>query len=405
MDINDKKFDIIVFGASGFTGKLVVEHLSKNYGENELKWAIAGRSKEKLDKVAEAYHLDSSRVVVANADQSESLNSMVRQTKVVITTVGPYLKYGEKLVQACVENSTHYCDLTGEIPFIHKCIENYHDKAKKNKVKIVHSAGYDAVPSDIGTLYLQEEYKKESGNYFNEVKYYLANAKGGFSRGTIDSLAEVIRLSKSSETAKILANANSLTELPALYGQDQTKSVFDDYYKSWTAPFMMEPINTRIVRRSNYLQGCLWGEDFSYHETSMIGKGSSAYLGAETIRLATSALMASAKRPFTWKLTQKFLPKQGSGPTKEQRDQGFFITWIQGSVKGQPQRKVIFKGPKDPGYGSTSIMIAETAICIAKDQCNENYGVSSTANLVGTGLVDRLRKFEFTIEYEYMSQK
>jgi short subunit dehydrogenase-like uncharacterized protein len=403
MEIAERKYDIVVFGASGFTGKLVVEHLSKNYKNEDLKWAVAGRNQAKLKEICEEFAIDSDRIIIADVNKKDSLKAMAKKTKVILTTVGPYLKYGDAVVEACVEMNTHYCDLTGEVPFIHNCISRYDEKAKAAKVKIVHSAGFDAVPSDIGTLYLQEAYNKESGSYFKDVQYYLANAKGGFSRGTIDSLAAVIKLSKEPEVAKLLANANSLTDLKPLYKEDQKKAVFDKYYKSWTAPFMMESINTRLVRRTNFLKECAWGEDFSYHETSMIGKGSGAYLGAETIRLTMAALMASAKRDFTWNLTKKILPKEGGGPSKKDRDEGFFICWIQGNVDGKPSRKVVFKGPKDPGYGSTSIMLAETAICLAKGESNENFGVSSTASLVGTALVDRLRKFEFSVEYEHMN--
>ena len=403
MEITDRKYDLVVFGASGFTGSLVVEHLSKNYSKEDLKWAIAGRNQAKLKDLCEKFNIDKDDMIIANVNQKDSIRSMVAQAKVVLTTVGPYLKYGDVLVESCVDIGTHYCDLTGEVPFIHNCIKRYEERAKKAKVKIVHSAGFDAVPSDLGTLYLQEEYQKESGNYFKDVKYYLANAKGGFSRGTIDSLAAIIKLSRKNEVAKLLANANSLTDLPPLYNEDQKKARYDEYYKSWTAPFMMESINTRIVRRTNFLNDCAWGRDFSYHETSVTGKGGGAYLGAETIRFSMGALMAAAKRDFTWNLTKKILPKEGGGPNEKARNEGFFISWIQGNIDGKPQRKVVFKGPKDPGYGSTSIMLAETAICLAKGQCNDNYGVSSTASLVGTSLVDRLRKFEFSIEYEHMN--
>ena len=208
-----------------------------------------------------------------------------------------------------------------------------------------------------------------------------------------------MKLSANKETKKVLANANSLTDYKPLYGQDQFKVKYDSYFGVWTSPFVMETINTRIVRRSNFLYGGHWGENFSYHETSLSSKGSKGFLSAEAVRLVSGFIMLSAKNKYSWKFTERFLPKKGSGPNKEQRDNGYFRTWIHGIDGGEHKRKVLFTGPKDPGYGSTAIMIAESAICIARAEAVDNFGVGTPAYLLGLPLADRLRDKEFKIEY------
>ena len=367
-----REFDVVVFGATGFTGKLVCEYLRDTGAKlGDLKWAIAGRSHAKLESVSRELGIDVP-MVVADSTDGPSLEAMAARTAVVLTTVGPYLRYGEALVQACISKKTNYCDLTGELPFIAEMVEKYHDAAMTAGVKIVHSCGFDSIPSDIGTGFLQERLTAAGRSPAVKVKYYLMGAQGSFSRGTAESLMDVVALAKDDKAVrKTVANANALTDLRPLYGKDQKKLVFDEYHQFWTAPFVMESINTRIVRRSNFLQGYPWGKDFDYTETTKVGKGAQAFLKGQAMRLGVGVFIASALTEPTRKLASKLLPKEGGGPDRDKIESGFFNVAILGFAKREddtPIAKVLFKGPKDPGYGSTAIMLSESAIALSQNK-------------------------------------
>lgn len=394
-----KQYDLVVFGATGFTGKLVCRYL-KEKKCNNIRWAIAGRNAKKLETLKEQLQLNVDSLVADSFD-IKSLESLCEKSKVVLTTVGPYLRYGESLVKACVEKNAHYCDLTGEVPFIHKTILKYHERAKKNKVKIVHSCGFDSVPSDLGNLYLQSRAKEKLDTQFKKVKYYMMDARGAFSRGTIESLMDVVALTKIPQMRKHLANVNWLTDLEPVFGVDQKKMKYDEELSTWTSPFVMETINTRIVRRSNQLLGLPWEKDWEYTECVSTGKGLRGYLGGLIVHLVITAIALSALSTFTRKIISKLLPDVGSGPSESSIEKGFFKVSIFGAetTKNNYMARVDFEGPKDPGYGSTAIMLAEAALCLSQESGTERYGVGTPASMIGLDLLPELRKNGFKIDF------
>jgi short subunit dehydrogenase-like uncharacterized protein len=398
-DKNGREFDVILWGASGFTGRLVAEHLFKVYGvSGDLSWAIAGRNQQKLEHIRTGLGADAAQIpiLIGNSDDVESLAAIARRTRVVCTTVGPYLKYGEGMLAACAKNGTDYCDLTGEVLFIHIMIDRYEQDAKRTGARIVNSCGFDSLPSDLGTLYIQDEFKKQYGGYATEVRYRLKVAKGSFSGGTIDSMINLIDAVKADASLrKILGNPYALnpeTEQRGRDGRDQTAAKFDEILGAWTAPFVMAGINTRIVRRSNAIMGYPWGKDFSYTEAVLAGTGFRGRLNAIVLSagLAAFVIAVSVKilRTLMFKL---FLPKPGEGPDAEQRRDGFFnIVFLATDTDGNILRGKL-TGDRDPGYGATSRMLGETAVCLAIGlNVQTPGGFLTPAASIGDRLIPRL---------------
>lgn len=398
-DKNSREFDVILWGASGFTGRLVAEHLLNIYGAGKnLSWAIAGRNQQKLEHIRARLDADAEEIpiLIGDIDDEESLAAIARRTTVVCTTVGPYLKYGEGMLAACAKNGTAYCDLTGEVLFIRKMIDRYEQDAKRTGARIVNSCGFDSVPSDLGTAYIQDEFKQRYGHYASEVRYRLKIAKGSFSGGTIDSMINIIDAVKADPSLrKILGNPYALNpeaEQRGRDGKDQTAAKFDELLGAWTAPFVMAGINTRIVRRSNAIMGYLWGEDFSYTEAVLAGTGLKGWINAKLISAGLKAFVLAASIKATRALMfGLFLPKPGEGPSAEQRRNGFFnIVFLARDADGNILRGKL-TGDRDPGYGASSRMIGETAVCLAKDlNAQTPGGFLTPATAIGAELIPRL---------------
>jgi len=256
-----RKYDVIVWGATGFTGKWVAKHLFDQYSQKQLNWAIAGRNPVKLEKVREFIgdDLSSVDILLADSDEFDSLLEMVAQTKVIISTVGPYAYYGSELIEACVTKGTDYVDLCGEVPWMREMIDTYQSQAQQSGARIVHSCGFDSIPSDMGNYFIQTQAHAEFGCYLQQVRYSLTKVKGGISGGTFASMLNIIKLAvEDKQVRKLLLNPYSLNPDPSFNGvdgRDQSGAVFNKELNKWTAPFIMSAINTRIVRRSNALLG------------------------------------------------------------------------------------------------------------------------------------------------------
>ena len=392
-----RDYDIIVWGASGFTGKLVAEYLFKKYGSNKnLKWAIAGRNSLKLNSVRKDILDSTVPLILADSNDSQSLNEMVKKTKVICTTVGPYAKYGSKLVAACVENKTHYCDLAGEVQWIRKMIDQYHKEAKNNNTKIVNSCGFDSIPSDMGVYYIQKQTRASKNQRAKLIEMRVAGAKGGISGGTYESLSKVNEeANKDKEIFKVVINPyglNPIGEQDGLDRSDLRKIIYDKSSKSWIGPFMMAAINTKIVRRSNALSNYSYGKDFMYNEATLSGKGILGKIKGYFLAIPVFLLMSAKPGSILKKFIDFILPKPGEGPNKKDREAGFYnlrfyITLEDGS---KAFAKVI--GDMDPGYGSTSKMLAESAVCLAKDELPDSSGVLTPSTAMGDALLDRLEK-------------
>ena len=282
---NQRQHDIVVWGASGFTGKLVTEYLYGKYGVGgELRWAIAGRNREKLESLCSALGIESGSlpIVIADSFDAQSMQNLARDTKVVLTTVGPYAKYGTALVEACVSQGTHYCDLAGESQWMRKMIDSFQTDAEKSGARIVHSCGFDSIPSDIGVWFLQREAQKLHGAPCTEIKLLVKAMKGGASGGTFASMMNAMEEARHDrDVAKILVDPYSLNPAGERSGPDGREQSGVEYYAesdTWTAPFVMAAVNTRVVRRTNALLHYPYGRDFRYSEATMTGAGSSGWM-------------------------------------------------------------------------------------------------------------------------------
>ena len=398
--MSEREFDVVVYGATGFTGQLVAEYLLGQYGVNQdLRWAIAGRSEEKLRHVrrelgAAAEHLP---IVVADSSDTDALAAMAARTRVVLTTVGPYALYGSNLVAACVENGTDYCDLAGETQWIRKMIDKHHERAQETGARIVHCCGFDSIPMDIGVFFLQEEAKARHGNYCESIALYVKATKGSMSGGTIASMSNIIQEAQRDRSiVRVLADPYALNpsgERQGPDGADQQDVRFDDDVKSWTAPFVMAGINTRIVRRSNALAGYPYSRGFRYREATLTGPGTGGRIKGAMLAAALGALVMGISAKPTRALLHKFvLPKPGEGPSREQQKSGFFSLMQIGKLADGTVMRTRIAGDRDPGYGSTSKMLAESAVCLAKDKLQTGGGVWTPASAMGAPLLKRLRQ-------------
>jgi len=393
-----KEFDVIIWGASGFTGRLVAEYYLKQYGLNgELKWAMAGRSQSKLEQVRSEVGDDSIPLIIADSHDVTSLNEMVKRTKVICTTVGPYAKFGNELVTACVEHGVDYCDLAGETQWIRRMIDQHNEAAEKSGSRIVHCCGFDSIPSDIGTYFIQREAKSTHGEYCQQVKMRVKTMKGTFSGGTIASMNNVmVEASENPEIAKVLYNPYGLNPKGEESGPDKRdlqSVIYDADVKSWIMPFIMASINTRVVRRSHALTNYAYGEKFRYDEAMMSGDGFSGRLKGYAGLAALAALMLGKPGSLYKKVVGHFLPDPGEGPDREARDNGFYRFAVVGKLAGGKIIRAEITGDNDPGYGSTSKMLGESAVCLALDKSPTEFssGVLTPSTAMGDALLDRLQ--------------
>ena len=372
----DAEFDIIVYGASGFTGRLVAEYLAV---QGVKKWAMAGRSLSKLAEVRDLMGLPSDTpLVIADASQPATLVEMCNRTRVVLTTVGPYQLYGPELVAACAETGTDYVDLCGEPAWMREMIDAHDERAKQTGARIVFSCGFDSIPFDLGVWFLQQEANKRHGKPAPRVKGRVRKMQGGASGGTIASLTETMKAAaKNPKIIGILKSSFGLT--PGFEGPAQPSGLMPEYDAAtgtWTAPFVMAPINTKNVHRTNFLLGHPYGRDFVYDEMVMTTIGDAGRAMAEA--------MAKAN-PFG---DSKLQP--GEGPSKEERDNGFYDVLFIGEYPGGDSVRVSVSGDKDPGYGSTSKMIAESALTLLEN--DTPGGVTTPGAVMAAPLLTRLEK-------------
>ncbi len=388
-----REFDVIIYGSTGYTGRLVAEYMAEQYGVggDAPNWAMAGRSQEKLEEVRDLIGAPSDTpLVVADANDPESLDAMAKRAKVICTTVGPYQLYGNELVAACVANGTHYVDLCGEPGWMREKIDEHQDAAEKSGAQICFSCGFDSIPFDLGVFMLQKEMQKKYGEPATRVRGRVRAMEGEFSGGTAASLGATMKaLAKNPTLVKILGSSFGLT--PGFEGPDQPNMMIPKHDKtidSWVAPFIMAPINTKNVHRTNFLLDFPYGEDFRYDEMVVTSPGDIGKQAAEMLAKANP-------------LSGDNVPKPGEGPTKEQRDNGYYDVLFIGETDEGETASLCVKGDKDPGYGSTSKMIAEAALCLAQDKNKQGGGVWTPAALMGKKLVKRLEAnagLSFTVE-------
>jgi short subunit dehydrogenase-like uncharacterized protein len=376
------KFDVIVYGATGFTGQLVAEYLAAHYaGRADLKWAMAGRSLDKLASVRDAVGAPAdTALIVADAGDPASLKAMIDQTRSVLTTVGPYQLYGSELVAACAVSGTDYFDLCGEPVWMRQMIDKHEATAKASGARIVFSCGFDSVPFELGTLFVQEEARRAFGATAARVKGRVRAMRGTLSGGTAASAkATFDAVAKDLSLVTILNDPFALT--PGFAGTKQprgNKPAYEEDLQSWTAPFMMALINTRNVHRSNMLMGFPYGKEFVYDEMVLTGPGEKGEANARKVMAANS------------EKTGPNTPKPGEGPSKEERENGLYdLLYVAVAPDGREVRASV-KGDRDPGYGSTSKMISECAICLLRDAPDVAAGFWTPGAAMQHKLIKRL---------------
>jgi short subunit dehydrogenase-like uncharacterized protein len=391
---DEREFDVVVWGATGFTGKLVVEYLASRRTSDGLRWAIAGRSADKLAALKAANGC-SVETIVADSFDRASLDDMAKRTKVVLSTVGPYAKYGSELVAACVTLGTHYCDLAGEVQWIRRMIDEHQETARSTGARIVHCCGFDSIPSELGVFFLQQEARGIHGSPCHEISMFVKSVKGGLSGGTFASMMNALReIEEDRSIAKVLVHPYSLNpegERQGPDGRDQNGVRYSQEAAGWTAPFIMAGVNTKVVRRGHALMGYPYGKDFRYSEASLMGKGPRAFAKATSMAAGLGGfVLAAANRLTREHLVERFIPQPGQGPSKEERENGFFKLLFVGKLKSGIEMRAQVTGDRDPGYGSTAKMLSESAICLALDDLNVQGGFWTPASAMGEALLRRL---------------
>lgn len=353
---NDVEFDFVVHGATGFTGALVAEYLAKRYGAaGEVKWAMAGRSLAKLTQVREQLGLpDAHPLIVADSGHAEELRAMVGRTRCVISTVGPFQQYGSKLVEACAVAGVDYVDLCGEVVWMREMILAHEATARASGARILFSCGFDSLPFEMGVYHHQSQFKEKTGRFAERIKARVRAMNGTFSGGTAESF-RVIQAKAMADPSFVAVLKDAFALTPGFQGPKQPSGMkieFDADLQTWVAPFLMSPINTRNVHRSNALMGHPWGVGFVYDEMRVAGPGAAGEEAARRFAVEGAELAGENG------------PAAGTGPSREAREAGSFDILFLGFVDGAEAIRTVVRGNRDPGYGSTCRMIVECAMAL-----------------------------------------
>lgn len=410
----DRPFDIVLWGATGYTGRLVASELAQHREAPKIRLALGGRDKSKLERVAaelSPHKLAELSIITGDAGDSASLQAIAAKARVVCTTVGPYAKYGSGLVAACAAQGTHYCDLTGEVQWMRRMIDAHHEEAERTGARIVHACGFDSIPSDLGVFMVQERLMRQLGKPAVRITGYLGEGTMGVSGGTIASAMNLAEeMGRDPSLRKLMVNPFALDPAPpplkeSIADRDPAGIQYDRTLKVFTCPFVMGPVNTRIVRRTHALLGRPWGREFHYREVQSFPaspKGFSlAMIATGGLYMMTGVLGIPSLR----KIAASKLPKPGEGPSAEERRRGFFVYRFVGEtavLSGEPVTESlgIVSDHRDPGYGSTSVMLSESALCLALDDLPAKGGVLTPASSMGMTLVERLRASGFRMDVQ-----
>ncbi|GAB49281.1 saccharopine dehydrogenase family protein [Mobilicoccus pelagius] len=399
--------DVVVFGATGFVGRLIAAHLARHAPE-DVRVGLGGRSEDRLKQVRSELPARAADwpLVVADSADLESLRAMAGRTRVVLTTVGPYARHGMPLVRACAESGTDYVDLTGETLFARTSADEYHEVAKETGARIVHSCGFDSVPSDLGVLLTAAKAREDGEGELAATTLHVRRMKGGFSGGTLDSMrTQIDEVKGDKRKTRIAVDPYGLSPdrdaEPEPFGRtDQVVLARSGETRSWTAPFFMGAYNGQVVRRSNALQDWAYGRTFRYGEVIDTGRSRTSPLKALALAGALPALSTALGTPGLRQITDRVLPSPGEGPSKEKREAGEFAMEVHAETTTGAHYVTTIAAPFDPGYDGTAIMIGEAALALARDtdRLPERAGVLTPATGIGAPLADRLRAQGFTVE-------
>ena len=401
---DNRPYAVVLYGATSFVGQITAKYLSQFLADsNDVEWAIAGRDEEKLKKlqseISDSGSAKKVDIIIANSNDEASLDEMTKQANVVISTVGPYLKYGEPLIKSCANNGTDYVDLTGEAIFIKDMMDKYQDTASQSGARIVNSCGFDSIPSDLGVYFTQQQAEKQFDEVCEKIHMRVKAAKGGLSGGTVASMATIFEeVGKDKSRRKQVANPyllNDDADAPNVRQKNVSKPEYDSEHGRWLAPFVMASINTRIVHRTNQLTDYEYGREFKYDEAMWMKDGvkgqlTSYALSAGLFGFATTMMF----KPSRELLSKHVLPKSGSGPSKSEQENGYFDIRFFGYTPSNDSISTKVTGDRDPGYGSTSRMLAQSALCLAQDISHQDVkgGFWTPASAMGDKLIARLKE-------------
>jgi short subunit dehydrogenase-like uncharacterized protein len=398
--------DVVVLGATGFAGRLVAEHLARSAPE-DTRIGLAGRSLQRLMAVRDGLGPSAGDwpLLVADTGDADSLRQLAAATRVVATTVGPYSRYGLPVVEACAVSGTHYCDLTGEVPFVRAAVDRFHEVARDSGARVVTACGFDSVPSDLAVLLLHQRAQADGAGDLEDTRLVVEDVRGGLSGGTLDSMRAVVdTITRDAEARRLVLDPYSLSPdrsaEPELGERDSVAVRRDPELGVWTAPFVMASYNTRIVRRSNALQGWAYGRRFRYSEVMSTGRSPLAPVlaGATAVGMAGFGV-GMAVPPTRW-LLDRVLPSPGEGPSEHTRENGRFRVRVHTRTSTGARYECVVAAKGDPGYTATAVMLGQSALSLALDgdRLPDAAGVLTPATGIGAVLADRLRAEGFTVE-------
>ncbi len=411
--MRNKEFELVIFGATSFVGKILCNYLVNEYTEPNLTWAMAARSEEKLNELKLFLGENAAAIplIIADSADESTLQSMCEKTELVISTVGPYALYGELLVKTCCQLGTDYCDLTGEPQWIRRMISRYEDDAKRSGARIVNCCGFDSIPSDLAVKFLQDHARRHFGSYCDRVKLRVKVLKGGASGGTIASGLNLYKEAASDpEIRREMRDPYSLCPAKHVFAarQHNVSVEFDEDFDSWAGPFIMASINTRVVLRSNALVDGYYDENFKYDEAMLTSSGKKGEKAAKRLSFGTKVSMfMMAFAPVRWLATRFFLPSPGEGPTPEQQLKGCYDLRLLGRTQRGERVRVKVTGDRDPGYGSTAKMLAQAGISLRRDvdEGEVGGGFWTPATVFNDKLITRLVDYAgMDFELESISQ-
>ncbi|GIL67211.1 hypothetical protein Vafri_20650 [Volvox africanus] len=408
-----RPYQVVVWGASGFTGRLVCEHIARDY-HGKIRWAMAGRDPKKLEQVrSELSRINPSvqdvPILTADANDAPAVGAVVRQAEVVLATAGPFARHGDNVVAQAVEQGTHYADITGEVTWVRRSIQRHHTAAASKGVKVLHCCGYDSVPSDMGTFMMVEYCKEKLGCGVTQAFMLVGDGRGGVSGGTLESACNIISQEASSELKRVASDQYYLASLHGLTGSDKPAGILPHYVapvRTWAGPFVMEGVNAKVVQESNALFTAAsypYGKDFKYYE----GVAASGLVGAGLVTAAIVLIGVVIGVPPLRALARRFLPAPGQGPSEAARKGGFWHHEL--VVVTEEETPRVVRGHcgdrRDPGYWSTSRMLLETGLALvldaprlAADPRLARGGVMSPAAACGSVLLERLRAAGFSFD-------
>lgn len=403
--MTDRDHDIVLYGASGFVGSLTAGYLAE-HAPPGARIALAGRSRERLEATRSGLPAAAANwpILVADSTDRAALAEMAASTTVLVTTVGPYARYGLPVVQACVREGTHYADLTGEVLFVREVADKFDVAAKKSGARIVHSCGYDSVPSDLAVLLLHRRAIAENAGGLLDVQL-VAMARGGLSGGTIDSMrSQIEQVTSSPELRRVLGDRHSLS--PDRAAEPTPEQPRDAGPPSrtpdgrWTAPFVMASYNTRIVRRSNALQNWAYGRGLRYGEVMGTGRGPVGGVAAAGVTAGLAGFAAAFGTAPMRKVLDRMLPAPGSGPSEKTREKGWFRSTVDATTESGRRFRAVAAGQGDPGYAATAVMLGESGLALALegDRLPAAAGCLTPATGIGEVLAEHLRAAGHTYE-------